>query len=210
MNADGHLGAPGTLPCLTCGKPLNPNGHRPAETYAGTFTGECYSCQGRGAFFTGVTFASGAQVWSHPPHCPAWRRDRETFTYWPGCEGQGCATGRVMKNSAGPFGGQHSAQCPACWAKHEAHPTTVEEYRAREARNVASREWERRVIAEAKKRLAAVGKKFDAVPDTDLDFLRVRTEVLALAPARPEGETCPPFPEGWAELPKKKEPRRRY
>ncbi len=92
MDRDGFLAPPGVLKCEKCGKGLNADKNHPAESYAGTATGLCYACEGAGAFPTGKVLLSGAIEYSHPPHSPSWRRDRETFYGFedcPKCKGHG-------------------------------------------------------------------------------------------------------------------------
>lgn len=75
-----------SIRCLACeGWLSGPNGPRPAETHLGTSTGLCYECQGSGPYLES-TDAYGRQRWSFPPHSPSWRRRRETFTGFAGCE----------------------------------------------------------------------------------------------------------------------------
>jgi len=143
-----------------------------------------------------ATHASGAEIWSHPPHCPAWRTDRELFTYWPGCAG-GCDKGRRWKHGAAVSGGSFTVQCVECWAAHEKHPATVEEYRARVACASARATWARRMEAEAERR---AGKRY-GVDDAGVDWIPIRDAVLADGPPEPTGEVVPEFPEGWAPDP---------
>lgn len=203
MDRDGFLAAPGTVPCVTCGAVLNPNGHRPAETYAGTATGECYKCQARAPFRWGV-HRSGAETWSHPAHCPAYRRDRELYTWVPGCAAPECDHGRVIK-WGGFAGSSYPTQCRACLAVHEAHPSTVEERRALEAQWAARALWERRMVAEVERR-AGMPWPSDQ-PDTF--WLPIRDAVLADGPPEPKGETAPEFPAGWAPDPREQRKRRK-
>ena len=106
--------------CGQCHKPLNADGGHPAELYAGTYTGLCYACERGTAYRTHVNAFSGAETWSHPPHCPSWRRARETFLYFAGCEH--CSHGRIMIYRAGPQGGSYPKQCESCSQKHYRHP----------------------------------------------------------------------------------------
>ena len=107
--------------CRICGTPLcGQGGDRPAELYAGTYTGLCYRCE-RGQAFLVITLGDGAQVWSHPPHCPSWRRTRETFTGYadcPGCRGMGM----IWVSRSDNQGGSYSVQCDPCMARFSAHP----------------------------------------------------------------------------------------
>ena len=106
--------------CRQCHKPLNADGGHPAELYAGTYTGLCYQCEGGAAYRVHTNPVSGAETWSHPPHCPSWRRDRETFLHYDGCEH--CRHGRIMVYRPGPQGGSYPKQCESCSQKHYRHP----------------------------------------------------------------------------------------
>jgi hypothetical protein len=105
---------PSDWTCKGCGKVLNADGGHPAELYAGTFNGLCYACTGRSGFVV-ETFEDGCQLWSYPPHCPSWRRDRETaygYADCPDCKG----SGRVAP-SRGQFG-PIPKHCSDCLARH--------------------------------------------------------------------------------------------
>jgi hypothetical protein len=112
-------------PCKGCGKPLNADGGHPAELYAGTYTGLCYACERKGPLVV-ATFEDGCKLVSHPPHCPAWRRDREEYYWFEGC-GQ-CQQGRVWVSRAYSEGGPYTQSCPACAPRHYAF---LEEQRRR-------------------------------------------------------------------------------
>lgn len=202
MDSQGFLAPPGVFPCRVCGKPLNPNGHRPAETYAGTFTGECYSCQSRPFFPTLVTTDSGGTYMSHPPSCPSWRRDRETYLAFADCET--CKGGGRVRARGVAGGGGNVQQCEDCLSRHNAHPATIEENRANKARHDATSHWEKTVIREIDRRLRLLGKKFDTIKDEDPDWEPTRSAVLAEAPSPPLGEDQVQFPAGWGVLEKKK------
>lgn len=137
MDAQGML--PQT-PCLGCGKPLNAGGMHPAETYAGSATGYCYTCAGGPAYVV-KTLRSGAQLWSCPAVEPSYRRDRQTFYKFEGC---GCSYGRVIQTTR--FGkwpaGMVAEQCPRCRIQHQEHPTTRAEAARRQAFDTAHRTWE--------------------------------------------------------------------
>ncbi len=65
MDRNGFLTGP--LNCNQCGKELSgENGPRPAETYAGTYTGLCYSCEKGGALIVKKHF-EGAVTYSYKP-----------------------------------------------------------------------------------------------------------------------------------------------
>ena len=92
-------------PCRQCGKPLNGDGRHPAELYAGTFTGLCYSCQNSGRYVV-ETYPDGARLLSFPPHCPSWRRDREEYIAYencPDCQGKGHITVSRSCSQGGPY-----------------------------------------------------------------------------------------------------------
>jgi hypothetical protein len=118
MNNHGELAkAP---PCLACGKPLNADGNHPAETYAGTWTGLCYGCTKAPAVIVAVAVLDGLQKVSYPPHCPSWRRDRETFHGYPGC---GTCQGMGVGSHGTSVGGStYRIQCKACADRRDAHP----------------------------------------------------------------------------------------
>jgi hypothetical protein len=103
--------------CRACGRLLNHDGNHPAELYAGTYTGMCYACKRTGPFVV-ATFEDGCQLVSHPPHCPAWRRDREEYYWYEGC-GQ-CQQGRLWVSRAGAKGGPYTRPCPTCAPRHDA------------------------------------------------------------------------------------------
>jgi len=113
-------------PCKECGKPLNEDGGHPAELYAGTYTGLCYSCQNKGAFKV-ETLKSGALYMSHPPHCPSWRRNREFKIWFENCDNPECHHGAVTISRCYSQGGPYPIQCKTCRARHEAHPSTQED-----------------------------------------------------------------------------------
>jgi hypothetical protein len=103
-------------PCRNCGKPLNADGNHPAELYAGTFTGLCYGCE-RAAPYIQQRWADGAQLVSHPPSCPSWRRDRETFVGYPDCPT--CA-GAGVEQTTWTAGGPARHYCRGCIARFSA------------------------------------------------------------------------------------------
>ena len=83
MTWDGFF--PEDLTCNKCGVILNKT-DRPAELYAGTYTGLCYSCQNVGVYVLSVSNLDGARKLSYPPHCPSWRRDREQYIAYIDCD----------------------------------------------------------------------------------------------------------------------------
>lgn len=116
MDRNGFLPAQG---CRRCQKALQglASGH-PAELYAGTYTGLCDACT-RAPARISRRYADGAIVWDLPPHCPAWRRDRESYTTYPDCTACG---GQGMRMVPRPnFGGTTPEYCPACLNRYEAH-----------------------------------------------------------------------------------------
>ncbi len=121
MDRNGYFPA---QPCKQCGKPLcGENGPRPAELYAGTFTGFCYPCQNGKEYPVSKAF-DGAVKWSFPPHCPAWRRDRETFIGYEGCSV--CkGKGRLMVYRANSMGGSYPKNCETCAQRYYQHPVRL-------------------------------------------------------------------------------------
>ena len=101
--------------CLRCNVKLNADGGHPAELYAGTFNGLCYRCTGEAGFVI-ETLDDGCQVWSYPPHCPSWRRDRERFLGFPDC-GECNGTGQAGRGRS--FGGSSfPLHCRECMDRH--------------------------------------------------------------------------------------------
>ena len=101
--------------CKWCGSKLR--GHDsgyPAELYAGTYTGLCYSCTSSKPFME-KEWADGCQLWNFPPHQPSWRRDRETYFYHASCK-QGCDHGRVYASRG--QGGFYYRYCEYCLDKY--------------------------------------------------------------------------------------------
>jgi len=109
---DPHTGMFPDQKCLICGKQLNKDGRYPAELYAGTFTGLCYACTSSKAYRVAV-FYDGAERWSYPPHCPSWRRARETYTAYPDCT-ECNGRGRIVISRANSRGGLYTEQCRTC------------------------------------------------------------------------------------------------
>jgi len=108
-------------PCKRCGKPLNADGGHPAELYAGTYTGLCTQCQNTGPYVVKEYGADGAQRISYPPHCPAWRRDREEFIAYPDCRECG-GTGRIYVDRGWKHGGPYYRPCDRCLDRFRGHP----------------------------------------------------------------------------------------
>lgn len=179
MDRDGMLGGKGQLKCTACGVGLDVDGHHPAERYAGTYTGLCYACE-RAPACEVRDLVSGAKVWSHPPHCPSWRRDRETFYGFEGCAT--CAgKGRVMVSRAFGFGGPYPVQCEACRKRHEADPAVQEFHHRQEAYRAAERVWRRRAIEEYEERLhRTAGEKRKRLSEKRIQELKAQVD--------PEGE----------------------
>jgi len=115
----------GMLPkhaCKACGNELNADGGHPAEVYLGTYTGLCYACQ-NGASYREKVYASGAERWNFPPHCPSWRRNRESFIGYPNCP-HCSGRGRIMVSRADSHGGSYPRNCEPCSKRHYSHPVT--------------------------------------------------------------------------------------
>lgn len=121
MSWDGMLGPEGGVPCNQCKKPLNPNGHRPAELYAGTFTGICYSCQNKPAICIKVELLDKAGHWEFPPYRPSYRRDRESYVGYGDCND---CDGRGSKVVSRPDsqGGSYRTYCNTCFSRYHDQP----------------------------------------------------------------------------------------
>jgi len=109
------------LKCDRCGVELSGrDGDRPAESYLGTYTGLCYTCQNAGPYVV-ETFFDGAKRLSYPPSCPSWRRDRELYTAYgdcPTCKGSG-----TQWWTSYPSG--YRSYCEACFKRFINHPVRV-------------------------------------------------------------------------------------
>lgn len=107
--------------CQRCGKLLNSDGGHPAEIYAGTFNGLCYGCTAARPHVVKVAVLDGARIVSWPPHCPSYRRDRDTYTAYPDCGA--CKGTGVQRRNLGSTG--YREGCKACLARYCAHPVRV-------------------------------------------------------------------------------------
>ncbi len=97
--------------CKGCNKPLNADSGHPAELYAGTYTGLCYTCE-RAPRYIIKTFCDGAIRYSYAPQCPSWRRDRKEFIAYTDCTD--CrGNGRISHYSYSSWS-DYFAQCQAC------------------------------------------------------------------------------------------------
>jgi hypothetical protein len=110
---------PATWTCRGCKKPLNATGGRPAELYAGTYTGLCYDCEGAGPFVLSIYPLDGARAMSYPPSCPSWRRDRETYTAYEDC---GTCKGSGVEGMTYANWSTHRNYCQACSTRFHGHP----------------------------------------------------------------------------------------
>ena len=152
MDSNGMLPAHN---CKQCGKPLNADGGHPAELYAGTYTGLCYSCERSDERLIKTDPLDGCQTWEFPPHSPAWRRTRERFLGFTGCKT--CSgKGRLWIGRADSQGGSYTQQCPDCSARYWSHPLRLWESRRwgtirKAAENLYHKELKRRrLLREAK------------------------------------------------------------
>ena len=184
---DRHGMLPADIRCKQCGAEMNPNGHRPAELYAGTFTGLCYRCE-RGGAYVVEELDTGVALVSHPPHCPSWRRDRETFYWYTDCQNPKCRKGKITISRPYPQGGPYPKQCDECGRRHWDHPAQQARNRVAENRHL----WYRRMQAEYSRRVKRAG-------GDDPDRV-IAGAVLAEGPAQPTDETPPAWPRGWAKV----------
>ncbi len=93
---------------MLCGE----HGPRPAETYAGTFTGLCYACE-RADHYQVASLPDGTLRLSYPPHCPSWRRNREEYWAHPDCSACDGA-GRSYVSRSDALGGSYFVHCEPC------------------------------------------------------------------------------------------------
>jgi hypothetical protein len=113
--------------CKQCGKALGGTKHgpgsygRPAELYAGTYTGLCYTCQNKNDYVLYIYPLDNAQQISAPPHCPNWRRDRELYIAYADCSD--CkGKGRKMISRSFANGGPYPQYCKTCFDRFYNHP----------------------------------------------------------------------------------------
>jgi hypothetical protein len=150
--------------CHECGKPLNPHGHRPAELYAGTYTGLCYSCQASGPRPLYVELLDRATWIEYPPHCPSHSRSRETFVTYadcPDCRGEG----RVVVS--------RPVNCTRCWSRWQGHPVRKRDTYTSRTYSAAQAVYD----AELKRRRLYRKARKSQIPDPVLDL--VKAPILA-------------------------------
>lgn len=134
--------------CKKCQKPLQGQGEgRPAELYAGTFTGLCYSCQNGGDYIV-LTEKDGARHISCAPSCPSWRRDRENYISYANCEnckgiGYFWKSGRYDR---------YRSYCEPCVKRHSENKFRIKYHRiAKKLYNKYNGVFLKRIKAEEKK-----------------------------------------------------------
>lgn len=130
---DGFIRIPGGIDCAICGKTLgsidDPRSN-PAESYAGTYTGLCYGCE-RSATWACYRCDDGLIYYSHPPHLPSWRRDREFYFAYEDCTT--CQKGAVRVSRSDAMGGSYNTQCVKCRDRAHSHPIRAAHIREYEA-----------------------------------------------------------------------------
>jgi len=119
---DRHGMLPDDIFCVRCAKPLNAGGRRPAELYAGTFTGICGGCMNEGAYVVEVAVLDGCRKVSWPPDQPSYRRDRRKHLGYEGCPD--CQGMGVASYGESTFG-RYRESCKACLARYSEHPVRV-------------------------------------------------------------------------------------
>jgi hypothetical protein len=124
MDSTGHFTVP--LNCQNCGCRLGER--NPAEVHAGCYNGLCYRCTSSGPYIEAIAVLDGARRVSWPPHCPSWRRDRETHIAYADCTNCGGwgATGYHSMDHAARY-------CEPCLDRYSNHPLRVmnDSYRRR-------------------------------------------------------------------------------
>lgn len=184
---DGFIRIPGGLTCGICGNVLgsidDPRSN-PAESYAGTYTGLCYGCE-RSATWACYRCDDGLIYYSHPPHSPSWRRDREFYVAYEDCTA--CRSGAVRGSRSDAMGGSYNTQCKECQGKCDSHP----ERAAYLAERNRLYEQTGKIMSRLEKEYARKTKKLDDAGGEELktrlqaEFETWRLENLA--PARPIG-----------------------
>jgi hypothetical protein len=163
--------------CLRCSKLLNADGGHPAEIYAGTYNGLCYGCTGSARYIVRVSLLDGARQVSWPPHCPSWRRDRESHTAYEGCETCGGLGIELPAYRGWENAGQY---CRPCLERFSSHPVRVIAYGWRtKVMQSADRAFQRRMTLAAGLKLTASRRKQEAAWDALDDEVRtaLRDEV---------------------------------
>lgn len=162
---DGFIRIPGGLTCAICGKILgsiDDPGSNPAESYAGTYTGLCYDCE-RSATWACYRCEDGLVYYSHPPHLPSWRRDREYYFSYDDCES--CRKGAVRVSRSDAMGGSYNIQCVKCRDRaysHSVRSAHIAEYEAFQERH-------RGVMQRLEKEF---DKKKKKLPDEEVEKLK--------------------------------------
>ena len=139
------------------------------------------------------TLVSGARVWSCPPHCPEWRRDREQFFQFEGCD---CDHGREWRTERGVWvTNRYPAQCSKCSGKHYQDPVVRAQAETDAKVWKAIQSWEHRISEETRYRM-----KQRCIPDSDMAGMRrVFDEVIKEAPPRPAEGIPVTWPKHWKE-----------
>lgn len=123
MSWDGFIPDDVIIPCKFCGNNLeSKDSGYPASRYFGTLNGLCnkctYSCP-----FLKKRYSDEAEIWSFPPHCPSWRRNRETYIKYNSCKNKLCNHGSVYISRPDAYGGSYLIQCSTCSQKYYTHWT---------------------------------------------------------------------------------------
>jgi hypothetical protein len=136
--------------CKRCNQPLSRT-DRPAELYAGSYTGLCYKCQNAPMIVLAVSKLDGCKRVEHAPDCPSHSRERRTFHAYdncPACKG----TGRTYVSRSLAYGGSYYTSCDACFKRYynqerrQQHNT----YDSAASKDIRQR-WLKAAEAEAKK-----------------------------------------------------------
>lgn len=117
MSWDGFL--PEGTKCEQCGTVLK----KDAESYAGTFTGLCRACENISVRIEKVFFDRAVKI-SYPPHCPSWRRNRDSFIAYKDCKECGGSGKKTIIRSMA-YGGSYPVSCPLCSDRFYKHPLRV-------------------------------------------------------------------------------------
>lgn len=145
------------LSCRNCGNALEgQDSGRPAESYTGTYNGLCYLCTNGKAYpLNDYQFLSGARYWSHPPHCPSWRRDRETFLAFDDCDQ--CHRGRIMVSRSFGQGGPYPKQCEQCQTRNDNDPRMAAAQPYHDRLGELRQQWQKDANKEFQRRIKAAG-----------------------------------------------------
>lgn len=174
--------------CKNCNKPLSgQDGPRPAESYAGTYTGLCYDCEGAKDFVLTHYQLDSCKLISTPPSCPSWRRERETYYAYDDCSN---CKGKGYTWKSGTYGGFSRHYCEPCINRFSEQETrklaTTIKCRRSTIIRAAENRYTAALLAEIKKQKLSKKKKISRIEALDIlgdNAFPIRDKVKADADA---------------------------